>query len=117
MFCNGTSTANHQRPHYNEPDYYDAPPQPPRPIRVLGATYPQAVTLDSKPEDKPKLLRLPAGSLLSGQLITGWMFRLDKAQDGNPTLSLSALKHRQFCPIVIAPMSENALCWLPVMAT
>ncbi|MET4694405.1 TraB/VirB10 family protein [Endozoicomonas lisbonensis] len=56
---------------YNEPGYYDAPPQPPRPIRVLGATYPQAVALDSKPEDKPKLLRLPAGSLLSGQLITG----------------------------------------------
>ena len=54
-----------------QPDYYDAPPQPPRPIRVLGATYPQAVALDSKPEDKPKLLRLPAGSLLSGQLITG----------------------------------------------
>lgn len=57
--------------HYNEPDYYDAAPQPPRPIRVLGATYPQAVALNSKPEDKPKLLRLPAGSLLSGQLITG----------------------------------------------
>ena len=56
---------------YHEPDYYDAPPQPPRPIRVLGATYPQAATLNSKPEDKPKLLRLPAGSLLSGQLITG----------------------------------------------
>ena len=57
--------------HYNEPDYYDAPPQPPRPIRVLGATYPQPVALNSKPEEKPKLLRLPAGSLLSGQLITG----------------------------------------------
>ena len=57
--------------HYNEPDDYDAPPQPPRPIRVLGATYPQTVALNSKQEDKPKLLRLPAGSLLSGQLITG----------------------------------------------
>ncbi len=56
---------------YNEPDYHDATPQPPRPIRVLGTTPPQAVTLNSKPEDKPKLLRLPAGSLLSGQLITG----------------------------------------------
>ncbi|WP_448216883.1 TraB/VirB10 family protein [Endozoicomonas sp. 2B-B] len=56
---------------YNETDYYDTPPQPPRPIRVLGTTNPQAVTLNSKPEDKPKLLRLPAGSLLSGQLITG----------------------------------------------
>ena len=56
---------------YNEPDYYDAPPQPPRPIRVLGATYHSATTVDQKPEDKPKLLRLPAGSLLSGQLITG----------------------------------------------
>ncbi|WP_062270761.1 TrbI/VirB10 family protein [Endozoicomonas arenosclerae] len=54
-----------------EADDYDAPPQPPRAIRVLGATYPQAISLSSQPEDKPKLLRLPAGSLLSGQLITG----------------------------------------------
>ena len=56
---------------YNESDYYDAPPQPPRPIRVLGATVTHAISLDAKPEEKPKLLRLPAGSLLSGQLITG----------------------------------------------
>ena len=56
---------------YNEPNYYDAPPQPPRPIRVLGAAYPSAITMEAKPENKPKLLRLPAGSLFSGQLITG----------------------------------------------
>ena len=56
---------------YNEPDYYDAPPQPPRPIRVLGATITQTTAINSKSEDRPKLLRLPAGSLLSGQLITG----------------------------------------------
>ena len=56
---------------YNEPDYYDAPPQPPRPIRVLGAAYHSTTIVDPKREDKPKLLRLPAGSLLSGQLITG----------------------------------------------
>ena len=56
---------------YNESDYYDAPPQPPRPIRVLGAAYHSTTIVDPKWEDKPKLLRLPAGSLLSGQLITG----------------------------------------------
>ena len=56
---------------HNEPDYYDAPPQPPRPIRVLGAVYHSTASVDTKQEDKPKLLRLPAGSLLSGQLITG----------------------------------------------
>ena len=56
---------------HNDPDYYDAPPQPPRPIRVLGAVYHSTATVDPKREDKPKLLRLSAGSLLSGQLITG----------------------------------------------
>ena len=55
---------------YSEPYDYDAPPQPPKPIRVLGAI-PPAVSPETKPKDQPKLLRLPAGSLLSGQLITG----------------------------------------------
>ena len=56
---------------YNPPDYYETPPQPPRSIRVLGAVYHSTATVDTRQEDKPKLLRLPAGSLLSGQLITG----------------------------------------------
>ena len=54
----------------NEPDYYEAPPQPPRTIRMLGAI-PPAVPSETKSKNQPKLLRLPAGSLLSGQLITG----------------------------------------------
>ena len=56
---------------YNEPDYYETLPQPPRPIRMLGATFPPASTPDNKTEEHPKLLRLTAGSILSGQLITG----------------------------------------------
>ena len=56
---------------YSEPDYYETPPQPPKPIRMLGATFTPASTSDSKTEDQPKLLRLTAGSILSGQLITG----------------------------------------------
>ena len=56
----------------NEPDYYESSAQSvaPRTIRMLGAT-PPAVPSETKPKDQPKLLRLPAGSLLSGQLITG----------------------------------------------
>ena len=62
---------NQPPPVYNsEPDYYEAPPQPPRTIRMLGAV-PPAVPSGTMPKDSPKLLRLPAGSLLSGQLITG----------------------------------------------
>ncbi len=56
---------------YSEPDYYETPPQPPKPIRMLGATFTPASTSDSKTEEPPKLLRLTAGSILSGQLITG----------------------------------------------
>ena len=56
---------------YSEPDYYETPPQPPRPIRMLGATRPIASESNSKAENQPKLLRLTAGSILSGQLITG----------------------------------------------
>ena len=56
---------------YSEPDYYEAPPQPPRPIRMLGATVTPASNPDSKAKDQPRLLRLTAGSIFSGQLITG----------------------------------------------
>ena len=48
---------------YNEPDYYETPPQPPKPIRMLGATFTPASTSDSKTEEPPKLLRLTAGSI------------------------------------------------------
>lgn len=54
----------------NESGYYEAPLQPPRTIRMLGAI-PAVVSQEAKAKDQPKLLRLPAGSLLSGQLITG----------------------------------------------
>ena len=56
---------------YSEPDYYDALPQPPRPIRMLGATVTPVSNKDSKDNEQPRLLRLTAGSILSGQLITG----------------------------------------------
>ena len=49
---------------------YDEPPQPPKPIRLLGTTFTTTQPKVSA-DNKPKLLRLPAGSLLSGQLITG----------------------------------------------
>ena len=54
-----------------EPDEHEAPPSPPKPIRMLGATFTPPAATDAKADDKPKLLRLPAGSILSGQLITG----------------------------------------------
>ena len=56
---------------YNEPDYDQPPPQPPRPIRMLGATRPAASEPNIQSGDQPGLLRLMAGSILSGQLITG----------------------------------------------
>ncbi|MET4694463.1 TraB/VirB10 family protein [Endozoicomonas lisbonensis] len=55
---------------YPEPEEQEAPPSP-KPIRMLGATFTPPATTDTKAEIKPKLLRLPAGSILSGQLITG----------------------------------------------
>ena len=55
---------------YNEPDLYEAPIIP-KPIRMIGASFNPADMKPTKPVDQPKLLRLPAGSLLSGQLITG----------------------------------------------
>ena len=61
---------NQPPPVGNETDYYEAPPQSPRTIRMLGAV-PPAAPLETKQKEHPKLLRLPAGSLLSGQLITG----------------------------------------------
>ena len=64
--------------HYQQASVSDAeqahlemPPQPPKAIRVLSATYYPVSLPETKPKDTPKLLRLPAGSILSGQLITG----------------------------------------------
>ena len=57
-------------PQYPEPEEQETPP-PPKPIRMLGATFTPPTATDTKADNKPRLLRLPAGSILSGQLITG----------------------------------------------
>ena len=57
-------------PQYPEPEEQETPP-PPKPIRMLGATFTPPTATSTKADNKPRLLRLPAGSILSGQLITG----------------------------------------------
>ncbi|UYM15920.1 TraB/VirB10 family protein [Endozoicomonas euniceicola] len=57
-------------PQYPEPEEQETPP-PPKPIRMLGATFTPPTATDTRADNKPRLLRLPAGSILSGQLITG----------------------------------------------
>ncbi len=63
--------------HFNQPaihqtisEYDETPPQPLKPIRLLGTAF-TPTTPKAPADNTPELLRLPAGSLLSGQLITG----------------------------------------------
>ena len=68
---------------YNQPppsdysEHFETAPTAPKPIRMLGASFNPSMVLNAQPKPdtkttgKTQLLRLPAGSLLSGQLITG----------------------------------------------
>ncbi len=66
-----------QPPSSEYPEQVETPPTAPKPIRMLGASFNPSLALNSPPKqetktaEKTQLLRLPAGSLLSGQLING----------------------------------------------